>query len=129
MSAFAGQGHQGSVGEPHAAGHAQPCARTEDGDRTLGISLPLLQHNLLLLAQMGEPIDQHGEIIHQLQLLETPIGSQGGLVELPGQVGDVGAPLTHGSGHGDAAGGHLSAVVVVIAQKALQHWPEVGPFR
>ena len=92
----------------------------------LGDQPPLLQHNLLLLAQMGEPIDQHGEIIHQLQLVETPIGSQGGLFEIPGQVGDVGAPLTHGSGHGDAAGGHLSAVVVVIGQKAFQHWPRWG---
>ena len=87
MPPFAGQGPQPLTGS-QTAGHAQAraCSQNRQGAVVL---LAVLQHHLLVLAEVRQAVDKHAEIIHQLQLFDPCCTGQLLLLQLPGQIGDL----------------------------------------
>ena len=113
----------------HPPGHAEACSRSENRHRS-GVACALLQHHLLLGIEMGQAVDQNGEIVHQFQLVHGRGLGQGPLLQLPGEVGDPGAVVAHRPCHGDAAmRGYCDALRPVV-EEGLEHrfqrWPFAG---
>ena len=73
---------------------------------------------------MGQAVNQHAEIIHQLEPFHAGSTCQVGLPQLPGQVGDLGLPLVHRAGDGDAGMPWSREIGGAILEKGFEHWLE-----
>ena len=102
VGGLAGHRHQPRWrGHPHR--HPQAGAGPEDRHRCFGItSHRALQRHLLLILQVGKAVDQHSEIVHQLQPLQAAGLGQGSLIQQPGEVGELDAPCPDRTCHGKA---------------------------
>ena len=119
MSTLAGESHQPVAGA-NASSHAEAGPSSKDGQGPVVLT-PLLQHHLLIRAEVRQAVDQYTEIVHQLQLLHPCGGSQILFLELPGEVGDPGLPIANRACHGDAAMGWRLDVLGPFLNKRLKH--------
>jgi hypothetical protein len=57
-----------------APGHAKAGASSDYRQGTFRVSFSLLEHYLLMGLQVGQAINQHSEVVHQLQLAQAGPG-------------------------------------------------------
>ena len=77
---------------------------------------------------MGQPVNQHAEIIYQLELFHVRSPRQVGLPQPPGQVGDPGLPVSHRTGNGDAGMRWSREIGGAIVEEGLEHRLKGWPF-
>ena len=73
-------------------------------------------------------MDQHGEIIHQFQLLQAGCSDQGFFLDDPRKVGELGAAFDHRSGNGNATAIGGRDVGWNTVQEMLEHCFQTVPF-
>ncbi|CAI8160509.1 MAG: Uncharacterised protein [Synechococcus sp. CC9902] len=125
MSSLAGKSLQAFAG-CLAPGHAQACSRSENRKRPV-VALTGLKRNLLFIIQVRQAVNEHAEIVHQLQLFDACRKGQVLLVQLPGKVGDPGCSVADRPCHRDAAMGGGADRIRTFPQEALQHRFERRP--
>ena len=126
MPSFARQSHQAPF-TLQSPCHAETGAGTKNCNGALVLVAPLKDH-LLISIEVGQPVNQHAEIIHQFEPLRARSLRQVGFPQSPGKVGDPGLALPHRTGNGDAGmrwGWEISGTVV---EEGLEHRLKRCPF-
>ena len=114
----------GGDAEGHPEAGAGP--QHQQGCRAHGFTGPHLGQ--LGGLQVGQAIDQHGEVVHQLHAGQPAGLSQGGLIQEPGKIGELRPPPLHRARHGEAGSFRTGmSLPRTILEEVDHHRPQVVP--